>query len=92
MFDLVPFAGAGRKMTHRNGQSRLIGEFLQLELPQPQPPAVASAAVGRDQNPLCVRVNPPALKTPPSANGGHCKAPVSWSVPTLTKPALRPMS
>ncbi len=28
MFNLVPFAGSGRKVAHRDGEPRLVGEFL----------------------------------------------------------------
>src|SRR5712692_8751069 len=42
VLDLVPLAGPGRKMTDRNGQACVIGEVLQLQLPQAQPPAIAS--------------------------------------------------
>ena len=73
MLDLVPFAGAGRKVTHRNAQSRLIGEFLQLQLPQPQSPPVAATPVGSNQNRLRIRINASALKAPPAPNGGHRK-------------------
>src|SRR5262245_4484295 len=34
VFNLVPFAGTGRKVTHRDFQPRLIGELLQLQFPQ----------------------------------------------------------
>ncbi len=74
MFDLVPFAGAGRKVANRNIQPRLIGEFLQFEFPQPQPPPVASAAVGGDQNRLGMWIDASAFHAPPSANGGHGKS------------------
>ena len=92
VLDLVPFAGAGRKMTHRNAQSCLIGKVLQFQFPQPQPPPVASAPIGRDQNRLRIRINTSALKRHQPRMEATAKAPVSWSVPTLTKPALRPMS
>ena len=39
VLDLVPFAGARRKVTYRNAQCGMIGEFLQLQLPQPQSPS-----------------------------------------------------
>ena len=52
MLDLVPFAGAPRKMTNGKAQPPLIREFLQFQFPQPQPPSVASTTVGPDQNRL----------------------------------------
>jgi len=51
-----------------------MGEFLQFEFPQPQPPPVASAAAGRDQHRLCMRIDASAFTAPPSANGGHSKS------------------
>jgi len=44
VLDLVPPAGAGREATDRDGEPGLIGELLQLELPQPQPDRTASTA------------------------------------------------
>ena len=73
VLDLVPFAGAGRKVTHRNAQCGLIGEFLQLQLPQPQSPPVTATAVGSNQDRFCVRINASALSAPPAPNGGHRK-------------------
>lgn len=35
VFDPVPFAGAGRKVTDREAQACLISKLLQLQLPQP---------------------------------------------------------
>ena len=34
MLDLVPFAGAGRQVQHRDGEAKLVGEFLKFDLPQ----------------------------------------------------------
>ena len=49
VLDLVPFAGAGRKMANRKAKTGLIRQFLQFQFPKPQPPAIAAPAVGRDQ-------------------------------------------
>lgn len=73
MLDLVPFAGAWRKVTYRDGQSSLIGEFLQLQFPQPQPPSVAAAAVGGNQDRFRLRINASALRAPPTPDGGYRK-------------------
>lgn len=35
MFNLVPFAGAWRQVTHSNRQVEFIGQFLEFDLPQP---------------------------------------------------------
>ena len=36
MFNLVPFAGAGRVATNRDGDPQLIGQLPQLKLPGSQ--------------------------------------------------------
>ena len=37
VFNLVPFAGARRKVTDGNRKTRFIRELLQLQFPEPQP-------------------------------------------------------
>jgi len=57
VLDAVPFAGAGRVMGDGDGQAGLVGEVLQLELPEPDAGAIAAApstslragAVGGDE-------------------------------------------
>src|SRR5450631_2046845 len=71
MLDLVPLTGAGRKMTDRDVQCRLIGKLLQLQLPEPQAPAIAATPVGSDENGVRLRVNMSTLRAPPAADGGH---------------------
>ena len=92
MFDLVPFACPGRKMADRQGQADLIRQGLQFQLPRAQPPTVAApssavmrilAASGYSRRPSW-RHQPRIEAT--------ANAPVSWSVPTLTNPVLRPTS
>src|SRR5262249_56592235 len=51
VFDLVPLARAGGKVTHRDRQSPFGGQLLQLHLPQSQPCAIAAAGIGGDQQP-----------------------------------------
>src|SRR3974390_3155584 len=46
VLDLVPLAGAWRKVTDRNVDSDLVGQVLQLALPQPRARAIAAAAIG----------------------------------------------
>ena len=74
MLDLVPFAGTGRKVTNRNAQCGLIGEFLQLQLPQPQSPPVTATAVGRNQDRFRIWINASALSAPPPPNRSHRKS------------------
>src|SRR5436190_270548 len=52
VLDLVPLAGSRRKVTDGDLDADLVGEALQLALPQPQARTVASAAVGSDDEPL----------------------------------------
>ena len=49
VFDLVPLAGAGRKMANVNGSVQAIGQFLQRDLPPTAATAVAAGTIGRDQ-------------------------------------------
>src|SRR3954452_25222249 len=56
VLDLVPLRGAGRIVTDRDRQPGLVGKLLQLELPQPNPNSIGTAAVGRDQQPLGTRI------------------------------------
>ena len=44
MFDLVPFAGAGRVVTHGDGEAGAVGKLLQLGLPQARLRPVAPSA------------------------------------------------
>lgn len=54
-------------MTYVNGDPRLVRELLQLEFPQPQPVAVASAAVGGDQQTAGPGIEMPTFCAPPAA-------------------------
>jgi len=58
MLDLVPFARPRRKMTDRNWQAGVIREFLQLDFPEAQAPAIAPSGVRGNQNGGGVRVQP----------------------------------
>ena len=53
-------------MGHGDGQAGLVGEALQLALPQPQAHAVAAAAIGGDDQALGFRVARPAELVPPT--------------------------
>ena len=50
VLDLVPLTRPRWEMTDRDGQTCFIREGLQLQLPQAQPPTIASPAVGRNQD------------------------------------------
>src|ERR1700756_3118101 len=47
VFDLVPLRCAGRIVMDMDDQAGLVGELLQLQLPQPHPRPVRAAAVRR---------------------------------------------
>ena len=49
VLDLVPLRGAGREVADLDLQAGLVGELLQLDLPQPHAVAVGAAAVGGDR-------------------------------------------
>src|SRR5262249_47307714 len=49
VLDLVPLAGAGRKVTDVQGDVQFVGQSLQGFLPQPITAAVAATSVRRDQ-------------------------------------------
>src|SRR5262245_8617230 len=54
VFDLVPLRCARRIVVDMEHEAGLVGEFLQLDLPQPYAAAVRAAAVGADrQLPRC---------------------------------------
>ena len=68
MLDLVPLARARREVADRDLQARLVGEFLQFHLPEPDPIAVAPPAVGTDQQPLRLGVRLLTHREPPLAD------------------------
>ena len=49
VFNLVPFTGARWKVADGNGKVCFIRELLQLQFPEPQPCAIATPAIGRDE-------------------------------------------
>src|SRR5213593_1760371 len=73
VFNLVPFAGAGWKMTDRKRNARFIRKLLQLEFPKPQSPAITPPTVGSDQNRSRIRRESSTFMAPPSPNGRNGK-------------------
>src|SRR5665213_2142589 len=55
-FDLVPFTGAGRKMTDCEGATCVVGQCLLSTFPETQSRSVATAAVGSNQQAFGIRV------------------------------------
>ncbi len=90
MLDLVPLAGPGRKMTDRNGQAGGIGEGLQLQFPQAQPPAIAAPAVRRNPDRGGRRIEPSAFMAPPAPDGRHGKRARVVIRPDIDKPGVAP--
>src|SRR5882762_2986295 len=68
VLDLVPLAGAGRQVADRNVEVELVGQFLQLAFPQPDPRAVAAPAIGGDQQSGCLGIASPTDGKPPLAD------------------------
>jgi hypothetical protein len=52
VLNFVPLAGAGRQVADDDVDAEFVGQFLKLAFPQPDPRAVAAAAVGGDQQSL----------------------------------------
>ncbi|SAL21509.1 hypothetical protein AWB68_00825 [Caballeronia choica] len=68
VLDLVPFAGARRKMTDLYLHLQFIGQVLQLPVPQAHSIAVAAAAVGGNQQAAGVLIHRLTHFPPPAAN------------------------
>ena len=66
MFDLVPFAGARRKMTDRDAQSRLVGQPLHLPLPQAAASGVGAASIRGDEQVGLAGIQALAMLVPPA--------------------------
>ena len=50
MLNLVPFTRAGGKVTNGKQKPGFVGQFLQLQFPEPQPRTVTATPVSRNQN------------------------------------------
>src|ERR1700691_4656240 len=48
VLDLVPLRRAGRIVANADGQSRLVGQLLQFDFPEPNPRTVGASTVGGD--------------------------------------------
>ena len=60
-------------MANGQRQAGIVRESLQLQFPESKPRTVAATAIGRDHNLVGVRIDIPAFKAPPSANGCYGK-------------------
>src|SRR5487761_1747999 len=68
MFNLVPFAGARRKMADLDFQPGLVTQLLQFDFPKTTSTAVAATAVGCDQQSRCLSMATTAQPLPPTPN------------------------
>jgi hypothetical protein len=68
VLNLVPLAGAGRRVGDVDAQTQVIGQPLQFCLPCALAIAVAAARIGRDQEGVGLWVGPPPHHRPPLAN------------------------
>ena len=92
VLDPVPLRCARRIMVDVEHEPGLVGEPLQLDLPQPDACAIRAAAVGCDRQltRIWIALAPHAFS--------HCRieatanSAVSLVIPTLTQPALAPTS
>ena len=75
MLDLVPFAGARRKVADGEAKPGFIGQLLQFHFPETQPGTIAASAVGGDENPLRRGIQMSAFKAPPTPNGSDRESP-----------------
>jgi hypothetical protein len=71
VLDLVPLAGAWWKVTDRDVDSDLVGQVLQLALPQPRARAIAAAAIGGDEQLFGFGVANAADLLPPATDRLH---------------------
>src|SRR5919199_3886486 len=73
VFNLVPFARAGGKMTDRNLQPKLVSQALQGDLPHPAPAAIAATAIRGDQQFGGLRIDRDPHVVPPPSQALHRK-------------------
>jgi len=75
VFDLIPFAGAGRVVGDDDVQPSCCGESCEFVFPEPESVSVGSAAVGGDEDSAGVGVFLFAHVLPPlvdRGDGEHC--------------------
>src|SRR6266851_1843822 len=73
VLDLIPLRRARRIVMDVEHEARLVGELLQLDLPQPDTRSIRAAAVGRDRQPAGFRVALAPHRVQPAADGGDGK-------------------
>lgn len=88
MFNLVPFAGGRRIMSHGDHQLFFIGQFLQLFLPEPISCPLGATSIGCDQQLLFSWIEHFATALPPPSDALHRKLGRIMVNPNIDKPAL----
>src|SRR5947209_2840124 len=73
VLDLISLAGAWGKVADGDFDANLVGQVLQLALPQPQARAIAATAISGDEQSFGLRIANAADVLPPTANGLHCE-------------------
>src|SRR6202040_4111565 len=73
VLDLVPLAGAWRKVADGDVDAELVGQALELALPQPQARTVAAAAISGDHELFGLRIAKAADVLPPATDSLHGK-------------------
>ena len=71
VLDLVPLRCAGRIVVDVDHEPGLVGQLLQLELPQPDPHPIAAAAVGHDHQFPRIRIALSSHVFAPATNRMH---------------------
>src|SRR6516164_1739840 len=69
MLDLVPFAGSRREMANGYGKFELVGQLLNLDLPQTDTVPVAAPAISRDHQAFGLGIASLAHADPPPPYG-----------------------
>src|SRR6266567_3466051 len=73
MLNRIPFAGGGRIMSHSDLELFLIGQVLELLLPQAISHSIGTTPVSSDEQLLFVRIELLATALPPAADAFHGK-------------------
>jgi len=68
VLDLVPFAGAGWQVTHRDGKFEFVRQLLKLDFPETYTMPVAAAAIGGDHQTFGFGITLLSHRSPPSAD------------------------
>src|SRR5258708_14964480 len=82
VLDLVPFAGAGWQVTHRDGKFEFVRQLLKLDFPETYTMPVAAAAIGGDHPKVWFGVTLLFPRFPPSSGLRVRKHGGGWTLAT----------